>query len=163
MIYLVFIAAVLALGFAAFNFVTVKRMPEGTKQMQEISGAIRVGANAFIHYEYRILYTVVAAVAVLMAVVTTWHAAVALLVGSIMSGCAGFVGMKIATYANVRVANRARETENVGETVKVAFRGGSVMGLCVGGFAQLGILHGVWDRDGTGQDHFCFLHESFGA
>ena len=140
MIYLVFIAAVLALGFAAFNFVTVKRMPEGTKQMQEISGAIRVGANAFIHYEYRILYTVVAAVAVLMAVVTTWHAAVALLVGSIMSGCAGFVGMKIATYANVRVANRARETENVGETVKVAFRGGSVMGLCVGGFALLGIF-----------------------
>ena len=68
MIYLVFIAAVLALGFAAFNFVTVKRMPEGTKQMQEISGAIRVGANAFIHYEYRILYTVVAAVAVLLAV-----------------------------------------------------------------------------------------------
>ena len=48
--------------------------------------------------------------------------------------------MKIATYANVRVANRARETENVGETVKVAFRGGSVMGLCVGGFALLGIF-----------------------
>ena len=48
--------------------------------------------------------------------------------------------MKIATYANVRVANRARETSNIGETVKVAFRGGSVMGLCVGGFALLGVF-----------------------
>lgn len=140
MIYLVVVAAVLALCFAAFNFWTVKRMPEGTKEMQEIAEAIRIGANAFVNYEYRILYTVVAIVAVLMAVITTWHAAVALLIGSVMSGCAGFVGMKIATYANVRVANRARETKNIGETVKVAFRGGSVMGLCVGGFALLGLF-----------------------
>ena len=140
MIYVVCIAAVLALSFAAFNFLTVKHMPEGTKEMQEIAEAIRIGANAFIHYEYKILYMVVAVVAVLMAVVTTWHAAVALILGSVMSGCAGFVGMKIATYANVIVANRARETSNIGETVKVAFRGGSVMGLCVGGFALLGVF-----------------------
>lgn len=140
MIYLVVIAAVLALCFAAFNFMTIKRMPEGTAEMQEIAEAIRIGANAFVNYEYRILYAVVAVVAVLMAVVTTWHAAVALLIGSVMSGCAGFVGMKIATYANVRVADRARETKSIGETVKVAFRGGSVMGLCVGGFALLGLF-----------------------
>lgn len=140
MIYLVVIAAVLALCFAAFNFMTIRHMSEGTAQMQEIAEAIRIGANAFVNYEYRILYTVVAIVAVLMAVVTTWHAAAALLIGSVMSGCAGFVGMKIATYANVRVANRARETKSIGETVKVAFRGGSVMGLCVGGFALLGLF-----------------------
>ncbi len=140
MIYVVVIAAVLALSFAAFNFLTVKRMPEGTEKMQEIADAIRVGANAFIHYEYKILYIVVAIVAALLAVITTWHAAVALLIGSVMSGCAGFAGMKIATYANVRVANQARETKNIGETVKVAFRGGSVMGLCVGGFALLGLF-----------------------
>ena len=140
MIYLVMIAAVLALSFAAFNFIIVKRMPEGNEKMQEIAAAIRVGANAFIHYEYKILYLVVAVVAVLLAVITTWHAAVALLVGSIMSGCAGFIGMKIATYANVRVANRAQQTRDIGETVKVAFRGGSVMGLCVGGFALLGLF-----------------------
>ena len=140
MFYLVMIAAVLALSFSAFNFIIVKRMPEGNEKMQEIAAAIRVGANAFIHYEYKILYLVVAVVAVLLAVITTWHAAVALLVGSIMSGCAGFIGMKIATYANVRVANRAQQTRDIGETVKVAFRGGSVMGLCVGGFALLGLF-----------------------
>ena len=140
MIYLVIISAVLALSFAAFNFTTVKRMPEGTEKMSEIAAAIRVGANAFINYEYKILYTVVTIVAVLLAIVTTWHAAVALIIGSVMSGCAGFVGMKIATYANVRVANRARETKDIGKTVKVAFQGGSVMGLCVGGFALLGLF-----------------------
>ena len=140
MIYLVVIAAVLAISFAAFNFITVRRMPEGTEQMREIAAAIRIGADAFIHYEYKVLYTVIAIVAVLMAVVTTWHAAISLVLGSVMSGCAGFVGMKIATYANVRVANRARETRDIGKTVKVAFQGGSVMGLCVGGFALLGIF-----------------------
>ena len=137
---LVICAAVLALAFAAFNFFKVKKMPEGTEQMSEIASAIRVGANAFINYEYKVLYTVVAVVAVIMAIVTTWHAALALLIGSIMSGCAGMIGMKIATYANVRVSNKARETEDIGETVKVAFRGGSVMGLCVGGFALLGLF-----------------------
>ena len=83
MIYLVVIAAVLALSFAAFNFMTVKRMPEGTEKMQEIAESIRIGANAFIHYEYKILYLVVGVVAVLLAVITTWHAAIALIIGSV--------------------------------------------------------------------------------
>ena len=139
-IILVIFASVLALCFAAFNFAFVRKMPEGTAEMSEIADAIRVGAGAFIDYEYRVLYTVIALVAVLMAVVTTWHAAIALLIGSVMSGCAGFIGMRIATYANVRVSNKARETRDIGQTVKVAFRGGSVMGLCVAGFALLGLF-----------------------
>ena len=137
---IVIFAAVLALAFAAFNFAKVKKMPEGTEQMSKIASAIRIGANAFINYEYKVLAIVIAIVAVVMAIVTTWHAAIALVIGSVMSGCAGMIGMKIATYANVRVAKKARETEDIGETVKVAFRGGSVMGLSVGGFALLGLF-----------------------
>ena len=140
LIVLVIFAAMLALAFAAFNFFGVKKMPEGTQRMSEIASAIRVGANAFINYEYRVLLIVVLIVAVILAIVTTWHAAVALIIGAVMSASAGFVGMKIATYANVRVSNRARETKDIGKTVKVAFRGGSVMGLCVGGFAMLGLF-----------------------
>ena len=140
LIVLVIFAAMLALAFAAFNFFSVKKMPEGTQRMSEIASAIRVGANAFINYEYRVLLIVVLIVAVILAIVTTWHAAVALIIGALMSASAGFVGMKIATYANVRVSNRARETKDIGKTVKVAFRGGSVMGLCVGGFAMLGLF-----------------------
>ena len=149
MIVVLVFAAGLALAYAAFNFFAVKKLPEGNERMQEIASAIRVGANAFLDYEYRVLYLVIVLVAVVLAVVTMWQAAVALLIGALMSGCAGLVGMKIATYANVRVSNRARETQNIGATVKVAFRGGSVMGLCVGGFALLGlfvtyVVFGLW-------------------
>ena len=136
---LVIVAALAALGFAAYNFFFVKKLDEGTSAMQEIAAAIREGANAFINYEYKVLYLVVAVVAAIMAVVTSWESAVALVIGSIMSGCAGFVGMRIATYANVRVSNEARVTRKLGKTLQVAFRGGSVMGLCVAGFALLGL------------------------
>lgn len=140
LVIVVILAALLALAFAAFNFFSVKNLEEGTDRMKEIAAAIRVGANAFINYEYKVLYTVVAVVAVLMAVVTSWQAAAALVIGSVMSGCAGFIGMKIATYANVRTSNEANRTRDIGKTVKVAFRGGSVMGLSVGGFALLGVF-----------------------
>lgn len=136
---LVIISALLALGFAAFNFMKVKKMDEGTEVMSEIAEAIRVGANAFINYEYKIIAIVVAVIAVLF-IFMSWQSAICFVIGVLMSAAAGWVGMKIATYANVRVSNRARETKNIGETLKVAFRGGSVMGLCVGGFALLGLF-----------------------
>ncbi len=136
---LVIIAALIALGFAAFNFFKVKKMDEGTEIMSEIADAIRVGANAFIVYEYKIIAIVVAVLAVLF-IFMSWQSAVSFIIGVLMSAAAGYVGMKIATYANVRVSNKARETKNIGETLKVAFRGGSVMGLCVGGFALLGLF-----------------------
>ncbi len=136
---LVIIAAFLALGFAAFNFMKVKKMEEGTETMSEIAAAIRVGANAFITYEYKIIAIVVAVIAVLF-IFMSWQSAICFVIGVLMSAAAGWIGMKIATYANVRVSNKARETKNIGETLKVAFRGGSVMGLCVGGFALLGLF-----------------------
>ena len=135
------LAAVLgAVGFAAFHFVTIKKMEEGTDMMSEIASAIRVGANTFIIYEYKIIAAVVLAIAVALALFMEWQSAISFAVGVVMSAAAGWTGMKIATYANVRVANKARETKNIGETMKTAFRGGSVMGLCVGGFALLGLL-----------------------
>lgn len=137
---IVIIAALLALAFAAFNFSGVKKMDEGTEKMQEIASAIRVGANAFISYEYKVLSIVAAVIFVALCVLITWEAGVSFLIGALMSASAGFIGMKIATYANVRVSNKARTTKNLGETLKVAFQGGSVMGLCVGGFALFGLF-----------------------
>mgnify|MGYP002852560465 FL=1 len=136
---LLLLAALLALAYAAFSFFKVKKMDEGTEQMAKIAAAIRVGANTFIEYEYKVLVLVVLIVAAIVWLALDWYVAVALLIGSLMSALAGFIGMKIATYANVRVTNEARKTENIGQTLKVAFRGGSVMGLCVGGFALLGL------------------------
>lgn len=144
---LVIVAALLALGYAAFNFASVKKMDEGNARMSEIAEAIRVGANAFITYEYKIIAVVVVIIAVAFAVIFSlqsstfmWQPSVCFVIGTVMSACAGWVGMKIATYANVRVANAANKTRNIGETLKVALKGGSVMGLCVGGFALLGLF-----------------------
>ncbi len=134
------IAVILAVSYAFFNYFTVKKMEEGTERMQEIAGAIRIGANAFIRYEYKIVAIIGACVAVVLGIIISWQTACAFIIGAVMSAAAGWVGMKIATYANVRVTNKARETNNLGDTLKVAFRGGSVMGLCVAGFALLGIL-----------------------
>ncbi len=136
---LLLLAALAALAYAAFNFFSIKHLEEGTETMQKIAAAIRVGANTFIAYEYKVLVVVVLIVAAIVWLALEWYVAVALLLGSTMSALAGFIGMKIATYSNVRVTNEARKTENIGQTLKVAFRGGSVMGLCVGGFALLGL------------------------
>ena len=137
---IVLFAVILAVSFAALNFYLVRKMKEGTERMQEIAAAIREGANAFIRYEYKIVAIIGSAIAILLGVVISWETGVSFVVGAVMSAMAGLVGMKIATYANVRVANEANNTRNTGKTVKVAFRGGSVMGLCVAGFALLGIL-----------------------
>ena len=136
---LLILAALAALSYAAFNFLKVRRLGEGTEQMSKIASAIRVGANTFIEYEYKVLVCVVLAVAVIVWLALDWYVSAALLLGSVMSALAGLIGMKIATYANVRVTNEARMTGDIGRTLKVAFRGGSVMGLCVGGFALLGL------------------------
>ncbi|HZK28877.1 MAG TPA: sodium-translocating pyrophosphatase [Clostridia bacterium] len=131
---------VAALTYAAINFYAVKRMDEGTERMQEIAAAIRLGAATFINYEYKVVAVIAGVIAVILGVMITWQMAISFLIGAVMSALAGFIGMKIATYSNVRVTNRARETHNLGETLKVAYRGGTVMGLCVGGFALFGIL-----------------------
>lgn len=137
---LVLFAALFALAYAALNFVLVRKLKEGNERMQEIAAAIREGANAFIRYEYKIVAIIGVSIGAVLGIVISWETMIAFLIGALMSSLAGLVGMKIATYANVRVTNAANETRNTGKTLKVAFRGGSVMGLCVAGFALLGVL-----------------------
>ena len=139
MIGFVVVAVVGALGFAAVNFYGVKRLDTGTPLMQEIAGAIQEGADAFIRHEYKLILGIAILIAILLGVVVSWYTGVSFILGAVMSASAGWIGMKIATLANVRVSNRARETGSLGETLQVAFRGGSVMGLSVGGFALLGL------------------------
>ncbi|MFW5800942.1 MAG: sodium-translocating pyrophosphatase, partial [Spirochaeta sp.] len=135
----VLLAAVAALSFAAVNFIVVQRKDPGNELMQEIAGAIQEGADAFIWHEYKVIFSMVVFIALLLSVIVSWYTGVAFVLGAVMSGAAGLVGMKIATIANVRVSNMARVTGSLGKTLKVAFQGGSVMGLAVGGFALLGL------------------------
>lgn len=105
--------------------------------MEEIAGAIREGAMAFLHREYRVLAVFVTVVAVLLASFISWHGALAFVVGATLSVSAGNIGMRIATRANVRTAEAARA--GLAEGLRMAFRSGAVMGFAVVGLALLGI------------------------
>lgn len=140
MVIFIFVAVAVALLAALYNFLRVKRCDAGTKEMKDIAGEIQLGANAFLRHEFKIIAIVAAIVAVVLGVVVGWYVAVAFVLGATLSAMAGFVGMKIATIANVRVSNTARTTKSLGRTLKIAFQGGSVMGLCVGAFAIFGLI-----------------------
>ncbi|MDD2598153.1 MAG: sodium-translocating pyrophosphatase [Kiritimatiellae bacterium] len=139
MIVVILIAALAAVSLAAFNHYGLKKIDAGTPLMKEIAAAIQEGADAFIRLEYRIIFWVSLGVIALLLIFVSWSAAVAYALGAFLSASAGWVGMKTAVIANVRVSNTARLTKDIGKTLKVAFQGGSVMGLCVGGFALLGL------------------------
>ena len=139
MVGFIVIAAVAALAFAVINYYGVKRKDAGTPEMQQIAAAIQEGAKAFLVLEYSVILKVVIFIAILLAVVVSPTSAIAFVFGAVMSASAGWIGMNIATISNVRVSNEARNTKSLGKTLRVAFRGGSVMGLSVGGFALLGL------------------------
>jgi len=134
------VAVAASLLFALFNYYQVKRLSPGTDRMTEIAGAISEGARAFLAHENKIVAVAALGVAVALGVLLEPYCSLAFVLGISMSALAGYVGMKTAVLANVRVSNAARETKSLGGTLKVAFRGGSVMGLCVAGFALLGLF-----------------------
>lgn len=131
---------VLALIYVAFNYFRIKKMPEGTADMIELSGIIRSGAQTFLKTEYKSICIVVAVVAVVFALFVHWSTGVTFLMGALMSSIVCVLGMQSATYANVRTSNKARESLSIGETVKVALCGGSISGLAVQGFGMLGFV-----------------------
>ena len=129
-----------AVGYVAYNYRRIRRMPEGTQEMAEMAGIIRSGANTFMKTEYRTILIVVALLALVFSLFVEATSGITFLFGALMSSCACVLGMKSATYANVRTANRARETKSIGETVKVALCGGSISGLSVQAFGLFGLL-----------------------
>lgn len=139
MIVLVFVAVIIALMLAAYNFNAVSKLDAGTDLMKEIAAAIQEGANAFINHEYKVIARIAIVIAIFLSIIIDWYVGIVFVLGASMSGLAGFIGMRIATISNVRVSNKARVSKSLGETLKVAYQGGSVMGLSVGGFALLGL------------------------
>ena len=136
---IVILITLLALGLAVFNFRYVRGMKEGTAEMSEMAGVIRDGANVFMRTEYKTIVITVAAVAVIFLLLIEWSSAITFVLGAAMSSAACIFGMKAASYANVRTANRAR-SGSMHRTMKVALRGGSVSGLSVQAFGLLGLV-----------------------
>ena len=117
----------------------VKKQSPGNERMKELAGSIHDGATAFLYSEYRIIIVFVAVVFLAIGVlIGNWAEAVCFLIGAVFSVAAGYCGMSVATMANVRTAEAARD-KGMGKALSVAFSGGSVMGLCVAGFGLLGI------------------------
>ena len=130
----------LALLFVVYNYIVIKRMPEGTDRMVKMAGIIREGSNVFIKKEFTTIAIVIASLAVLFTLFIEKFSGITYILGATMSSIVCILGMKSATYANVRTANKAKESLNVGETVKVALKGGSISGLSVQLFGLLGIV-----------------------
>ena len=144
--YLSAIGCVVALIYAVILAVRINKMDSGTKKMKEIAQSINEGAKAFLFSEYKILVIFVATVFVVISVcgiitksdVLNYRTALAFLIGAILSTLAGYCGMSVATKANVRTANAAKE-KGMNSALSTAFSGGAVMGMCVSGLGLLGV------------------------
>ena len=136
-IYLAPVLGVCALLFAFYLIQKVSKQDAGTDRMKEIAAFIHEGARAFLMAEYRILVFFVAILFVLIGVGISWTTAVCFLVGALFSTVAGYVGMNIATKANVRTAAAAKDF-GMNKALSIAFSGGAVMGMCVVGFGLFG-------------------------
>ena len=154
-LYIVLFLIVLTLCYVLFNFLRIRRMREGTDVMVEMAGIIRSGATAFLETEFKTIAIVVVVLAAIFSLFIEVTSGITFLFGACMSSAVCVLGMRSATYANVRTANVARETRSIGETVKVALCGGSVSGLSVQAFGMLGmvIVLLIWGVDPNAEGH----------
>ncbi|MCC8097090.1 MAG: sodium/proton-translocating pyrophosphatase [Eubacterium sp.] len=146
---------VIALLNVVYNYFHIKTLDEGTPEMTEMAGIIRSGASTFLKTEYNTILIVVVVLAVILALFIELTSCITFLLGAFMSSMVCVLGMKSATYANVRTANKARSTLSIGETVKVALCGGSISGLSVQACGMLGLVAVllIWsiDSDAAGK------------
>ena len=132
------IAGIIALIYALILAVTVSRKDAGTDKMKEIAKNISDGARAFLFSEYKILVIFVIVLGIIIGFAIGWITALCFLIGAVFSVLAGFFGMTVATKANVRTAAAAK-TKGMNGALSVAFKGGTVMGMCVAGLGCLGV------------------------
>ena len=137
---IVLCVTVIAIAYVFWNYARIKKLPEGTAEMSELAGIIRSGAETFLKTEFKYIGIVLVVVAVVFCLVIEKTSGISFLIGGGMSSLVCILGMKSATYANVRTSNKARESLSIGETVKVALCGGSISGLAVQAFGMFGLI-----------------------
>ena len=139
------VASILVLAFAAKFFFDMKKADEGNDRMKEIAGYVREGAMAYLKQQYKVVAIFFVIIAIAFGVMAYFGlqnniVPIAFLTGGIFSGLAGFIGMKTATYASGRVAQACRDKEDgLNKGLQLAFRSGAVLGLTVVGFGLLDI------------------------
>ena len=139
-LFIILALCVIALVYVVYNYVSIKKLKEGNERMVKMSAIIREGAGVFLKKEFTTIGIVILSIAVLFTLFIEKFSGLTYILGALMSSVVCILGMKSATYANVRTANVAKETLSIGKTVKVALSGGSVSGISVQALGLLGLL-----------------------
>jgi K(+)-stimulated pyrophosphate-energized sodium pump len=137
LVYLAPIGAILALLFAGYSYMSIRREGTGTELMQKIAAAIHDGAMVYLNRQYRAIAIFVVVLAIVLGVWINPLTAACFVLGAALSATAGYIGMFTATAANVRTTNAARR--GIADAFKVSFASGSVMGMAVVGLGLLGL------------------------
>jgi K(+)-stimulated pyrophosphate-energized sodium pump len=139
---LIILCGALSLVYGGYTVTKLMAADSGSARMQEISAAVREGAQAYLKRQYTTIAAVGVVVFILLGLLLSWTVAIAFLIGAVLSGSAGFIGMNVSVRANVRTAQAA--TQSLAGGLDVAYKAGSVTGLLVAGLALLGVSVYYW-------------------
>ncbi|HOZ27230.1 MAG TPA: sodium-translocating pyrophosphatase [Hyphomonadaceae bacterium] len=137
-LWLPIVAGLIAVGYGVITTQRLMALPTGSARMQEIAKAIQEGANAYLNRQYRTIAMIGVVVTIVLAIFfKNWQAPLGFVLGAVLSGAAGFIGMKISVQANVRTTEAS--SKGLGQGLAVAFQSGAVTGMLVVGLAIIGL------------------------